>query len=190
MQSRIVRKYILTSKLPMSIKSLFFKESYWFHLYVVPFDVHFHYIDNAFMCTAAQSELNEARIWYTHTHTHTLPPYKQPSSRPTLRGDASAAERIHKLKKRAARVITESPYRAQHSSNSFAGCRYLTASNTGKRIQISEGPGSGLYVRTFRISTNGLIAKHTFKCQRWPIRTTSPDTVVPEPWTFNLMVFR
>ena len=29
----------------------------------------------------------------------------------TLRGDASAAERIHKLKKRAARVITESPYR-------------------------------------------------------------------------------
>ena len=33
-------------------------------------------------------------------------------------------------------------------------------------IQISEGPGSGLYVRTFRVSTDGLIAKHTFKCQR------------------------
>ena len=76
--------------------------------------------------TAAQSELNEARIWYTHTYTHTLPPYKQPSSRPTLRGDASAAERIHKVKKRAARVITESPHRTP-STALFEQLRYMFA---------------------------------------------------------------
>ena len=49
-------------------------------MFVVPFDVHFHYIDNAFMCmrvTAAQSELSEARIsvnertpWRTNTTTN------------------------------------------------------------------------------------------------------------------------
>ena len=40
------------SKFPTSIKSIFFTESYWFNLHVIPFDLHFHYIDNAFMCTA------------------------------------------------------------------------------------------------------------------------------------------
>ena len=144
--------------------------------------------------TAAQSELNEARIWYTHTHTHTLPPYKQPSSRPTLRGDASAAERIHKLKKRAAGVITESPHRTP-STALFEQLRWLSLPDRIKYRKAYSNQWRA-WLRTiwmcelFRISTNGLIAKHTFKCQRWPIRTTSPDTVAPEPWTFNLMVFR
>ena len=61
----------------------------------------------------------------THIHTHTLPPYKQPSSRPTLRGDASAAECIYKLKKRAARVITESPHRTP-STALFEQLRWLS----------------------------------------------------------------
>ena len=42
-------------------------------MFVVPFDVHFHYIDNALMCmrvTAAQSELNDAKISVIHTNTH------------------------------------------------------------------------------------------------------------------------
>ena len=117
-----------------------------------------------------------------HTHTHTLPPYIQPSSRPTLRGDASAAERIHKLKKRAARVITESPHRTP-STALFEQLRWLSLPDRIKYRKAYSNQWRAwlrtIYVRTFRISTNGLIAKHTFKCQRWPIRTTSPDTVAP-----------
>ena len=38
-------------------KVAIFTESYYFHLYVVPFDVvlHFHYIDNAFMCSVTDA---------------------------------------------------------------------------------------------------------------------------------------
>ena len=35
-----------------SIKLIFFYGIVLIHLHVVPFKVHFHYIDNAFMCTA------------------------------------------------------------------------------------------------------------------------------------------
>ena len=58
----------------------------------------------------------------------------------TLWGDSSAAERTHKLQKRATRVITDSPYRkpAPNCSKSFTGCHCLTASRTGKRYLYSD----------------------------------------------------
>ena len=34
-----------------SIKFIFFYGIILIHLHVVPFEVHFHYVDNAFMCT-------------------------------------------------------------------------------------------------------------------------------------------
>ena len=55
-------------------------------MFVVPFDVHFHYIDNAFLCmhvAAAQSELNEARIFVIDTHKH--PPERPLEQRVPLR---------------------------------------------------------------------------------------------------------
>ena len=33
---------------------------------VVPFDVHFNYIDNAFICIADKNELGEAKDWLTN----------------------------------------------------------------------------------------------------------------------------
>ena len=53
----------------MSLKSLLFTESYYFHVYVVCCDVHFRYNDDAFKWTAYNfpKKVNEAR---TLTHPH------------------------------------------------------------------------------------------------------------------------
>ena len=133
----------------------------------------------ALLCRIKKYLPHQAR--QTFYHSFILPHMDYCS---TLWGDATAAERIHKLQKRAAshyRLALQNAQRPTLRTASLAVAawpRQIQESATG--IQISEGPGSGLYVRTVRVSTDGLIAKHTFKCQRWPVRTTSPDTVVPE----------
>ena len=43
---------ISTSNFKMSLKSLIFTESYYFHVYVFSCDVHFRYSDDAFMWIA------------------------------------------------------------------------------------------------------------------------------------------
>ena len=87
----------------------------------------------------------------------------------TLCGDASAAERIHKLQKRAARVITDSPYRTP-SAPLFEQLRWLSLPDRVKYrkalLVFKSVKGLAPDVRTVQISTNGLIAKHTLKCQR------------------------
>ena len=54
--------------MPTAIKSLFFTESYKFHLYVVPADVHFHYI----MCLC---DSNRVTPEHTKARTNTRTQY-------------------------------------------------------------------------------------------------------------------
>ena len=101
----------------------------------------------ALLCRIKKYLPHQAR--QTFYHSFILPHMDYCS---TLWGDSSAAERIHKLQKRAA--IESLPDRVKY----------------GKALLVFKSV-KGLapdynYVRTFRVSTNGLIAKHTFKCQR------------------------
>ena len=46
------RLALTTSKFKMTLNSLIFRESYYFHVYLVSCHVHFRYSDDAFMWTA------------------------------------------------------------------------------------------------------------------------------------------
>ena len=64
------RKYISTSNLKMSLKSLFFTESYYFQVYAVSCDVHFRYSDDVFMWTAYGAQLScDTNFQRIHTAT-------------------------------------------------------------------------------------------------------------------------